>query len=159
VMADQIKIDAIEREGKTIVFRFRDSATVDPQRLLSVVNRRPDLRLVPPGSLKLDLAPPVLAPKVTSLPGATAGRAGAPSVGRAGSPSPATPRTGPTTHRPVAQGGSRGPSWWTVRATAGEVAPGFTKAEVLKPMPEDPRAPDGLFARVTGVMKELSDDL
>ncbi len=66
---------------------------------------------------------------------------------------------GPDRPPAVAQGGSRGPSWWTVRATAGEVAPGFTKAEVLKPMPEDPRAPDGLFARVAGVMKELSDDL
>jgi transcription-repair coupling factor (superfamily II helicase) len=149
VMADHLKLDAIEREGKTIVFKFRESATVDPQRLLSVVNRRVDLRLVPPGSLKLDLDPQPIAPKLTPAPG----RPGAARPG--GLP----PRGGPATHRPVAQGGSRGPSWWTVRATAGEVAPGFTKAEVLKPMPEDPRAPDGLFARVAGVMKELSDDL
>ncbi|HTU99341.1 MAG TPA: transcription-repair coupling factor, partial [Luteitalea sp.] len=53
VMADHMKIDAIEREGKTIVFKFRDTAKVDPQRLLSVVDRRVDLRLVPPGHLKL----------------------------------------------------------------------------------------------------------
>jgi len=39
------------------------------------------------------------------------------------------------------------------------VAPGFTKSEVLKPLPEDPRAPDGLFSRVVGVMKALGDDL
>jgi transcription-repair coupling factor (superfamily II helicase) len=154
VMADHLKLDAIEREGKTIVFKFRDAANVDPQRLLSVVNRRVDLRLVPPGHLKLDLAPPDVAPKLTAGTG----------VHGAGRPSaqgqPQTPsRTGPTVHRPLAQGGSRGPSWWTVRATAGGVAPGFTKAEVLKPMPEDPRAPDGLFARVAGVMRELSDDL
>jgi len=144
VIADHLKLDAIEREGKTIVFKFRDSAKIDPQRVLAVVNRRQDLRVVPPGHLKLDLAPPVVAPKLAPPP--------VPSR-----PGPA--RSGPTAHRPVAQGGSRGPSWWTVRATAGEVAPGFTKAEVLKPMPEDPRAPDGLYARVTGVLKELSDDL
>ena len=59
VMADHLKIDTIEKEGKTVVFKFRESATVDPQRLLSVVHRRADLRLVPPGHLKLDLAPPV----------------------------------------------------------------------------------------------------
>ena len=162
VMADHLKLDAIEREGKTIVFKFRDSATLDPQRLLSVVNRRPDLRLVPPGHLKLDLAPPVIAPPMGI------GRDGPPSrpsLGSPSRPSPAVPgpptssRTGPATHRPVAQGSSRGPSWWTVRATAGDVKPGFTKAEVLKPMPEDPRAPDGLFDRVGGVMRELSDDL
>ena len=145
VMADHLKVDTIEREGKAIVFKFRDAAKVDPQRVMAVINRRPDLRIVPPGHLKLDLAPPVVAPKLAPPP---------PAAGR-GIPG----RSGPTTHRPVAQGGSRGPSWWTVRATAGEVAPGFAKAEVLKPMPEDPRAPDGLFARVTGVLKELSDDL
>jgi transcription-repair coupling factor (superfamily II helicase) len=156
VLADHLKIDSIEKEGKTVVFKFRESATVDPQRLLAVVNRRVDLRLVPPGHLKLDLAPPVIAPPL-ARPGASApGRAG---IATGPSRPLPPPRSGPVAHRPVAQGGKRGPSWWTVRATAGEVAPGFTKAEVLKPMPEDPRAPDGLFARVTGVMKELGDDL
>ncbi len=57
VMADHLKIDTIEKEGKTVVFKFRESATVDPQRLLSVVHRRADLRLVPPGHLRLDLGP------------------------------------------------------------------------------------------------------
>ena len=157
-VADALRIDAIERKGKTVVFRFRDSATVDPQRLLAVVNRRHDLRLVPPGSVELNLAPPLVAP---SLDVARDGGAGSRGVGATpGRPYPGRPSPGrPTVHRPVAQGSSRGPSWWTVRATAAEVTPGFTKAEVLKPMPEDPRAPDGLFARVTGVMKELSDDI
>ena len=170
VMADNLKVDAIEREGKTIVFKFRDSARIDPQRLLAVVNRRVDLRLVPPGSLKLDLAPPLVAPKTSPAAPTVTGRAGSPSpaVGRDPSPSrpsPASPagRT-PPVHRPAGRDGSPSrpspqPSWWTVRATSGEVTPGFTKAEVLKPLPEDPRAPDGLYARVTGVMKELSDDL
>jgi transcription-repair coupling factor (superfamily II helicase) len=161
VMADHLELDAIEREGKTIVFKFRDAANVDPQRLLSVVDRRVDLRLVPPGHLKLDLAPPAIAPKLTPPGSAAYGTSGRPPARPSiqGRPQPPSPRAGPAVHRPLAQGGSRGPSWWTVRATAGEVTPGFTKAEVLKPMPEDPRAPDGLYARVAGVMRELSDDL
>jgi transcription-repair coupling factor (superfamily II helicase) len=47
-------------------------------------------------------------------------------------------------------------SWWTARATAGEVAPGFTREEILKPAKEDPRGEDGLFARVGGLLRELS---
>jgi transcription-repair coupling factor (superfamily II helicase) len=161
VMADHLKLDAIEREGKTIVFKFRDGARVEPQRVMAVVNRRVDLRVVPPGHLKLDLAPPEIAPSLRPAAPVRPGRPGDPlarrSLGGGGSPDSRLPARGPATHGPVAKG--RGPSWWTVRATAGEVAPGFTKAEVLKPMPEDPRAPDGLFARIVGVMKELSDDL
>ncbi|MCC6164539.1 MAG: transcription-repair coupling factor [Acidobacteria bacterium] len=167
-LADRMKIDSIEKEGQTVVFKFRESAAVDPQRLLAVVDRRVDLRLVPPGHLKLDLSPdggvgrarragPTGNAANAAMPRVPHGRAGSPgradSSGRAGSPSPAF-----TTHRPVAQGGQRGPSWWTVRATAGEVTPGFTKTEVLKPIPLDPRAPDGLFARVTRVMQDLSDE-
>jgi hypothetical protein len=128
---------------------------------MAVVNRRVDLRVVPPGHLKLDLAPPEIAPSLRPAAPVRPGRPGDPlarrSLGGGGSPDSRLPARGPATHGPVAKG--RGPSWWTVRATAGEVAPGFTKAEVLKPMPEDPRAPDGLFARIVGVMKELSDDL
>jgi hypothetical protein len=46
-------------------------------------------------------------------------------------------------------------SWWTARATAGEVTGGFTKAEILRPEAEDPRAPSGVFTRVGGVLSEL----
>ena len=46
-------------------------------------------------------------------------------------PAPARPSLEPQ------QGGSAArraaPSWWTARATAGEVTPGFTKAEILRP--------------------------
>lgn len=38
---------------------------------------------------------------------------------------------------------------------AGEVTPGFTKAEILKQAPEDPRAPDGVLKRVTELLEEL----
>jgi len=46
-------------------------------------------------------------------------------------------------------------SWWTARATAGTVTPGFTKEEILKPPKEDPRAEGGLFDRVGGLLGEL----
>ncbi len=132
VAADRLKLDAVDREGQSVVFRFREGAPIDPVKALAVVNRRPDLRMVPPGHLKLDLAPPVVAPRM-------GGRA------------PARP--------PVADGSAKGPSWWTTRATAGEVTPGFSKAQVLRPLPEDPLAEDGLFARVAEVLHDLGDSL
>src|SRR5262249_8555052 len=58
------------------------------------------------------------------------------------------------------KGGTRAlaaPSWWTARARAGEVKPGFSKAEMLKPAQEDPRAADGLFTQVDEVLSALLD--
>jgi hypothetical protein len=49
-----------------------------------------------------------------------------------------------------------GASWWTARATAGEVTSGFTKEEILKPPKEDPNAPGGVFTRVRGLLAELA---
>jgi hypothetical protein len=49
----------------------------------------------------------------------------------------------------------KAPGWWTARATAGEVRPGFSKAEILKPAREDPRASGGLLERVTGILEDL----
>jgi hypothetical protein len=53
--------------------------------------------------------------------------------------------------------GGRAPtaSWWTARATAGSVEPGFTKQEILKPPSEQPRAEGGVFDRVVGLLKQL----
>ena len=48
-------------------------------------------------------------------------------------------------------------AWWTARATAGEVRPGFTKAEVQRTEPEDPRTEGGLLDRVLGLLGALSD--
>jgi len=53
-------------------------------------------------------------------------------------------------------GASGGPSWWTSRATAGEVTSGFSKEEILRQPAEDPRAAEGLFARVGDLLGELS---
>jgi len=47
------------------------------------------------------------------------------------------------------------PSWWTARATAGAVTPGFTKAEILKPPKDNPLAEGGLFERVAGLLEDL----
>jgi hypothetical protein len=49
-----------------------------------------------------------------------------------------------------------GGSWWAARAKAGEVAPGFTRDEILRPAKEDPRADGGVFVRIGGLLRELS---
>jgi transcription-repair coupling factor (superfamily II helicase) len=46
-------------------------------------------------------------------------------------------------------------SWWTKRAKEGAVRPGFTKAELLRPVKDDPRAPGGLFDRIGDFLGEL----
>jgi transcription-repair coupling factor (superfamily II helicase) len=133
VMADRLGIESIDREGRTVVLRFRPQGKVDPVRLLALVKQRPDLTVVPPASLKLALdsaRPVVVAPKPPPTP--TAAKKG---QGRAQSP--------------VA------PSWWTARASAGEVKPGFTKEDILRPAKEDPRAPGGVFERVGGLLSEF----
>jgi transcription-repair coupling factor (superfamily II helicase) len=48
-------------------------------------------------------------------------------------------------------------SWWTARATAGEVTAGFTRDEILRPAKEDPRAEGGVFSRVSGLLRDLSE--
>jgi transcription-repair coupling factor (superfamily II helicase) len=48
-------------------------------------------------------------------------------------------------------------SWWTARATSGDVAPGFTRDEILVPQRDDPRAEDGLLPRVGGFLSELAE--
>src|SRR5262249_61951339 len=55
VMADKLGIDGIDREARTVVLKFRPQAKVDPVRLVALVRRRPDLTLVPPAALRLNL--------------------------------------------------------------------------------------------------------
>jgi transcription-repair coupling factor (superfamily II helicase) len=47
-------------------------------------------------------------------------------------------------------------SWWTARATAGEVKAGFSREEILRPAKEDPRAEGGVLTRVSELLHELS---
>jgi transcription-repair coupling factor (superfamily II helicase) len=130
VLADGLGVEAIDREGSTVVVRFRENAKADPIRLVNLVRERGDLQLVPPVSLKMDLKKSPTEEHLSLKERHLASRS-----------------------RRRAE-----PAWWTARATAGEVTAGFSKAEILKPKAEDPRAPGGIIERVTGLLEDLSDD-
>jgi transcription-repair coupling factor (superfamily II helicase) len=141
VMADLLGIESIEREGAIVAIRFREKAKVDPIRLVHLVREREDLRLIPPVTLKVDL-------KRAPVPPPGSGSAAA--IKQA--------------HDASARGSARGgavvrrraePAWWTARATAGAVTAGFSKAEILRPKEEDPRAPGGILQRVEELLEDL----
>jgi transcription-repair coupling factor (superfamily II helicase) len=138
VMADRLDIDTIDREGRSVVIKFRPQARVDPARLVSLVRTRSDLTLVPPAALKLSL---------------DAAQNKAPASGRP----PVSGHQPPASQKRAASRSPAAPSWWTARARDAEVKPGFSKAEILKPKHEDPRAPGGAFERVGGLLSELLD--
>jgi len=144
VMADELGVDAIDREGRTIVLKFRPQARLDPVRLVALVRRRPELTLVPPAGLRLDLEK--ASGSGLQAPGSAQG-----AKPKAQGPA-AKSSTGPGRH-----GSAPAPSWWTARARAGEVTPGFTKAEILRPAKDDPRAPGGVFEQVGALLSELLD--
>ena len=139
VAADRLGVETIDREGHAVVIRFRPNARVDPSRLVKVVGEWPGATLVPPVSLKLNLdAPAVPARSVTAREEKTREEKGY----RPGRKAPAKP--------------AAAPSWWTARATAGEVTGGFTKEEILRRPEADPRAEGGMFARIEGLLRALS---
>ena len=129
ILADRLGVDTIDREGRMVVIRFRQTARIDPTRLVRVVQESQGLVLVPAAALKLDLD-------------------------AAARPAPPKPKVlgGP---RPRMAQPERTPAWWTARATAGEVTPGFSKAEIQKAPAEDPRAEGGLFDRLEAVLRSL----
>ena len=112
LMADRLGVEAIDRERHILVLRFRSEARVDPARLIRFVQERPDVMLIPPAVLRVNLRQPFSSRPETS--------------------------------------------WWTVRATAGEVKPGFTREAILKPEKVNPRSTEGIFTRVAGLLTELS---
>jgi transcription-repair coupling factor (superfamily II helicase) len=154
VMADRLGIESVDREGDRVLFRFRPQARLDPTALVAFVQRRGDVTLVPPAALRLDLKASTAskkraapAPAAPARPDRPAGPWG--DIGR-------KPLTSSDLLKTTRRGESAAPtSWWTARATAGEVTAGFTKAEILKPEAEDPRGPSGVFTRVGGVLSEL----
>jgi hypothetical protein len=105
---------------------------------VALVRQRPELTLVPPAALKLMLdaangrAPAAEKPPTASQPSAVS-------------------------HKKGGRYGNAPPSWWTARARAGEVKPGFNKEAILRPAKEDPRAPGGIFERVGSLLSELLD--
>jgi transcription-repair coupling factor (superfamily II helicase) len=129
VMCDRLGIEAIDRDARVVVLKFRPQAKLDPVRLVSLVRQRPELTLVPPGGLKLSLDGPESKPRAAK----------APAVGSAKRRS------------------AHAPSWWVARARETEVKPGFTKAEMTRPAAENPRAPGGVFERLGGLLSDLID--
>jgi transcription-repair coupling factor (superfamily II helicase) len=136
LLADNLRLESVDREGQLVVLKFRPDARLDPTWLLRVVQNRGDVTLQPPATLKLDL-------RAEARSGWEFRSSTGPGSQRVGRTS--TSRIDMTTK-----------SWWTARATAGEVAPGFTREEILKPAKENPRGDDGLFARIGGLLRELS---
>ena len=134
ILSDRIGLESLDREGLSVVLKFRPDAKLDPAWLFRIVQQRGDVVLVPPATLKLDLKKPVTlkppSPTRTAAPAVSGGKKG---------------------RDPVAAG-----SWWAARAQAGEVAPGFTKDEIMRPAKEDPRAEGGVFSRVSGLLRDLS---
>jgi transcription-repair coupling factor (superfamily II helicase) len=138
ILADAIDVESIDREGRMVVIRFRPNAELDPMRLVKVVGGWPGAVLVPPVSVKLDTEAPL-----TSAPPAPARQSPAPArKGLRGS------------QRPADTSGS----WWTARATTGEVRPGFSKEEILRRPEADPRAEGGMFSRLAALLQAIGGD-
>ena len=55
VLADRLGVESVDREARTVVIKFRPQAKVDPVRLVALVRQRPDLTLVPPAALRVNL--------------------------------------------------------------------------------------------------------
>jgi transcription-repair coupling factor (superfamily II helicase) len=127
VMADRLGIEAIDRDARIVVLKFRPQAKLDPVRLVSLVRQRPELTLVPPAGLKLSLDGPESKPRAVP------------------------------THTGSRRRSAHAPSWWVARAKETEVKPGFTKAEMTRPAAENPRGSGGLFERVGGLLSDLID--
>ncbi|MFM8535324.1 MAG: TRCF domain-containing protein, partial [Acidimicrobiia bacterium] len=134
VLADGLGVETIDRADSTVVIKFRQKTKVDLTQVIALVQDRGDLQLLPPSSLKLDLKyrEPEAKSQLQILAESRKPKAGS--------------------RIPKIQ---RKPSWWTARATTGEVTAGFTKAEILKKAPEDPRASDGVLVKVTDLLESL----
>jgi len=55
VKAERIGIESVERDGQTVVLKFRQDAKVDPGMLLKLIKSRKDLTLLPPAVLRLTI--------------------------------------------------------------------------------------------------------
>ena len=158
ILADQLGVESVDREGEKVLVRFRPQAKLDPAWLVSLVERRRDVSLVPPASLRLHLPGGDGAGR-TAKPGPAGRGAEAPGASRPWANIGRKPLTSADVLRqqrqPERDRSAAPASWWTTRATAGEVTSGFSKAEVLRRAPQDPRAPDGVFTRVGGLLSQL----
>jgi transcription-repair coupling factor (superfamily II helicase) len=55
VVADRIGVESLDREGSAVVMKFRGDAKLDPAMILRLVQSRPDLTLLPPAVIRMDL--------------------------------------------------------------------------------------------------------
>jgi transcription-repair coupling factor (superfamily II helicase) len=62
VKAERIGIESVERDGQTVVLKFRQDAKVDPNLLLKMIRSRKDLTLLPPAVLRMALEAKQAAP-------------------------------------------------------------------------------------------------
>jgi len=148
ILADRIRVESLDREGQTVVIKFRPDAKLDPAWLFRIVQQRGDIVLLPPATLKVDLRAPETKPEPSGV------RPQSPGAAKAGSSGVRPQLSGIKVRKgadPVAGG-----SWWAARAKSGEVAPGFSRDEILRPAKQDPRAEGGLFSRLSGLLRELS---
>jgi transcription-repair coupling factor (superfamily II helicase) len=143
VAADRIGLESLDRQGSIVILKFRQDAKLDPTWLLRLVQGRGDLTLLPPAILRMDLTRPAVAPRA-----AAPARPG-------GQPAPGRLRPKPT----AAPEREEPSSWWTARATAGEVTTGFTREAVTAEAKLDPGAKDGLFDRLGQVLGQLIQGL
>jgi len=133
IAADRLRLESIDREATTVLFKFREKANIDPVRLMKLLERRHDLVLIPPATVKMSLVGALIAPR------------------------PTTSRLAPPPPRKGHPRYSQETSWWTERATADAVTPGFSKQEITKELPPDPTAPGGLYERIGGFLDALTD--
>jgi transcription-repair coupling factor (superfamily II helicase) len=141
IMADRLGIESIDREGRTVVIKFGARTKLDPIRLVTLVQQRSDLMLAPPSAVKLDLGGGTPPPKPQSPPMRSV-----------------PPRSRQERGKRTKETGAP-PSWWTTRAKAGGVTPGFSREALLRPTPVDPRVPGGVFDRVGGLLSNLLDQM
>jgi transcription-repair coupling factor (superfamily II helicase) len=62
VKAERIGIESVDRDGSTVVLKFRQDAKVDPGLLLKLIKSRKDLTLLPPAVLRLAIEAKQAAP-------------------------------------------------------------------------------------------------
>lgn len=55
LMADRLGIDSIEREKHLVVVKFRADTPINPERLVALVEARPDISLTPPAVIRVNL--------------------------------------------------------------------------------------------------------
>ena len=128
ILADQMRVESIDREAELLVLKFGNDATVAVDHLLAFVEANDGVTLTPPGVIKVDL-------KQFAYHSAT--------------------REHGTEMQREDDGRDRPRSWWTSRATSGSVVAGFSAAEMTAADPSIGRELEYL-GRVQRVLEDLA---